>query len=172
MKNVLIALIALTLSFSLHAAEGFSSLEEQMTGKEFIAAGLDKLSNEELAALNDWIRRHSLGTLTTPRSAAPAAATTAAAVDEDEGDRRGFAPKVEEEDEGPINSNIMGLFSGWDGQTVFKLENGMIWAQADKDKFYTRDLQNPAVTIEKGFFGSWYMSVEGYNSKCKVRRIQ
>jgi hypothetical protein len=169
MKNTLIAFLALAVPLSLSAAEGFSSLEEQMTGKEFIAAGLDKLSNEELAALNAWIRRHSLATLDAPASVSPAAAAPA----QDDGDSRGFeAKKKGEDDDRPINSRIAGLFTGWDGQTTFKLENGMIWAQADKDKFYTKDLQNPAVTIKKGMFGSWYLTVEGYNSKCKVRRIQ
>ena len=48
----------------------------------------------------------------------------------------------------------------------------MIWAQADKDKFYTEDVQSPAVTIDKSLFGSWHLRVDGHKAKCKVRRIQ
>jgi hypothetical protein len=167
MNKFLIALLTLSCSVSLLAAEGFSSLEEQMTGKEFTAAGLDKLTAEELAALNAWIRGRSLATLDTPQAAAATTATSAAAATP--GDRRGFK---DEEDESSITSRIVGRFSGWDGQTVFKLENGMIWVQDDKDSFYVKDVENPQVTIEPSMFGRWHLSIEGFDSSCRVKRIQ
>ncbi|GAH06006.1 unnamed protein product [marine sediment metagenome] len=68
MNKILIALLSLITTFSVLAAEGFSSFEEQMTGKEFSAAGLNKLSQQELDVLNDWIRKHSLATLDTPKT--------------------------------------------------------------------------------------------------------
>lgn len=161
MNRTLIALVAFCLALPLAAEEGFSSLEEQMTGTEFAEAGLEKLTPAELASLNAWIRRHSLGTL-----AAPATATAASTSTED---RRGFD---DEEDETPITSQLVGTFSGWDGQTVFKLANGMIWAQADKDKHYVKEIRNPTVVIEKGFLTGWRLRVEGDDEDCKVRRIQ
>jgi hypothetical protein len=175
MNKIAVALIFLFTSFSVLAAEGFSSLEEQMSGKEFLAAGLDKLSQQELDALNDWLRRHSVATLDAPRSAPAASASTAAAATaaaEETEDRRGFKSEDEDKD-GPIVSRLVGDTRGWDGQTIFKLENGMIWAQKDKDKLFTgKDISSPEVTIEKSMFGSWYLRMEGYNSKCKVVRIQ
>lgn len=165
MNKFLIAFVTLVVSFALLAAEGFSSLEEQMTGEEFSAAGLDKLTEQELSALNSWIRARSLATL----DAAPAAAASAAAVASE--DRRGF--KDEDDDERTtISSRIIGRFSGWDGQTVFKLENGMIWVQADKDKFYVKEMENPLAIIEPGMFGRWHLTVEGLDSECRVERIQ
>jgi hypothetical protein len=158
MNRLLIFLATLSVSFALSAAEGFSSLEEQMSGKEFEEAGLNKLSQEELAALNAWIRRHSLATLD------PADATASSA------DRRGF--EDEGDNSGAITSRLMGKFSGWDGQTTFRLENGMIWAQADKDKFYVKEVENPVVSIERSMFGRWNLKVEGHDSECRVRRIQ
>jgi len=169
MKRLPLFLLTLVISAPLLAAEGFSSVEEQMTGKEFTAAGLDKLSPDELAALNDWIRRHSLATLDAPTAAAATAASTGG---EPAGDQRGFRAEKEEGDRTPIQSNIVGKFSGWDGQTVFKLANGMIWEQADKDKFYIREVENPAIVIEPGMFGTWRLRVEGYNSECRVERLQ
>ncbi|MEJ2383377.1 MAG: hypothetical protein P8Y54_03165 [Xanthomonadales bacterium] len=163
-------LIPLLLSFTviaLAADEGFSTLEEQMTGREFSAAGLDKLTPDELGALNNWIRRHSLATLATPASDGAANAPNT----EDDVDRRGL-PSDPGDDERPITSRLVGDFSGWDGQSVFKLENGMIWVQADRDKFYIKETENPAITITPGLFKSWYLSVDGYDEKCKVRRIQ
>jgi hypothetical protein len=154
------------------AEEGFSSLEEQMTGKEFSEAGLDRLSQAELDALNGWIRRHSLATLATPASASASgsASTAAAAVEDSAEDRRGF--KDFEGDRTPITSRIVGNFSGWDGQTVFELENGMIWAQSDKDKFYVKELENPVAVIEPGLFGSWKLHIEGHDSECRVERLE
>lgn len=175
MKKILTALLALTATFSILAADGFSSLEEQMTGKEFMAAGLGKLSPAELDALNEWIRGHSLGTLDTPKAATTAPATAAAATATTAttvagGDRRGLS-NTSDNDE-PIRSGIIGEFDGWDGQTVFKLENGMIWVQDDRDKFYVNDIENPVAVIEQGMFNSWRLHVEGYRSECKVKRIQ
>lgn len=171
MKKFLVFGLMLLAGTSLYAAEeGFSSLEEQMSGREYSAAGLHKLSPEELGVLNDWIRRHSLGTLDTP-TAAPAASTATAATADNSADRRGL-PSDDEEDDSPITSRIIGTFDGWDGQTVFKLENGMIWVQADRDKFFIKEVSNPEIVITPGMFSAWYLSVKGYNSKCKVKRIQ
>jgi len=173
MKKILVALLALITSLSVMAADGFSSLEEQMTGKEFMASGLGKLSQQELDALNAWIRARSLGTLDTPTAAVAAASTTASAPESAVagGDRRGLASD-DRKDDSPIRSAILGEFDGWDGQTIFKLENGMIWVQDDRDKFYVKDLENPVAVIEPGMFKSWSLHIEGYKSECKVKRIQ
>jgi hypothetical protein len=176
MKKILIVIIILLTSLPLVASEGFSTLEEQMTGKEFTASGLDKLTPDELASLNAWIRRRSLATIDAPAAAPAAAATTTAttssATESTGGDRRGFRGEKEEEDRAPITSRIVGKFRGWDGQTVFKLENGMIWEQADNDKFYIREVEDAVAIIEPGFFGTWRLHIDGYNSKCRVERIQ
>jgi hypothetical protein len=172
MKRIPILLLALLCSLPLAADEGFSSLEEQMTGKEFTTAGLDKLTPDELAALNAWIRRHSLATLAEPASAASTAVATTVTEAEAEGDQRGFRTEKAKEDRSPITSRIVGKFQGWDGETVFKLENGMIWEQADNDKFYIREVENPVAIIEPGIFGTWRLRIDGYNSKCRVERIQ
>jgi hypothetical protein len=79
---------------------------------------------------------------------------------------------MSEMDRSPITSRLEGAFTGWDGQTIFKLDNGMIWEQADKDKFYIKAVENPVVHIEPGAFKTWKLSVEGYASDCRVERIQ
>jgi Cu2+-containing amine oxidase len=139
-----------------------------MTGKEFMAAGLTKLSPEELDALNAWIRNRSLATLDKP---VPGTSVAAASSTAETGDRRGL-PSDDDRDDSPIRSAIIGEFDGWDGQTVFRLENGMIWVQDDRDKFYARDIENAIAVIEPGMFDSWHLHIEGYKAECKVRRIQ
>ena len=138
-----------------------------MTGKDFQATGLEKLSAEELEALNSWIRSRSLATLDSPK------AGSGAVYAEQSDDSRGFEnEQMRNADKSTITSRLVGSFQGWDGQTVFTLENGMIWEQADKDKFYVKTVENPVVTIEPGAFRTWRLSVEGYASECRVERIQ
>lgn len=138
--------------------EGFSSLEERMTGKEFTEAGLDKLTPEELAALNRWIRQRSVA------------------------DYRYEGPAEGAESDGPvpidrmpnerIDSRIVGTFEGWTGDTEFVLENGMVWEQTGNDRYRMRVMENPEVTIRPGLLGGWELQVEGYNVRTKVRRIR
>jgi hypothetical protein len=162
MKKLLLTLLTIAISTSAMAQQAFSSLEEQMKGNEFEAAGLNKLTAQELAALNKWIRSHSLATLEEGQ-----------VVSGGEGDSRGSESKaIKDMPRTTINSRLVGNFTGWDGQTTFKLENGMVWQQTDKDKFYVKEISNPAVTIEPGMFKKWRLSVEGYDSKCKVKRLE
>jgi len=162
MNKLLLTLFLFTLSGQVVAQQAFSSLEEQMNGKEFTESGLEKLSAEELAALNNWIRSRSLATV-----AAGTPGTSTA------GDGRGFENQsIRDMDRSTITSRLVGEFTGWDGQTTFKLENGMIWQQADKDKFFIKAVQNPVVIIEPGVFKTWRLSVEGYESECRVERIE
>lgn len=169
MNKFLILILSLTMPLCVIAAEGFSSLEEQMSGKEFTATGLDKLAPEELEALNNWIRRHSVATLDQPKGG------TYAVTGGSGEDNRGFRNKKDKDsgtNRSPIASRIKGSFTGWDGHAVFELENGMIWEQADNEKFFTKEVQNAEITIKPGMFGTWRLSVDGHNSACRVERIQ
>jgi hypothetical protein len=194
MKKILVLILLLACSFSVLAQESFSSVEERMTGKEFMDTGLSKLTDVELDALNKWLKDHSLATLgervPAAQSAAPTAnqpttqpsvavsstpaqttvssatATTPVAVV----DRRGLEGK--DNDRTTIVSNFIGEYKGWDGETVFKLSNGMIWKQAETSRHFTKLLINPQITIKAGMWDSWYLTVEGYNRNVKVKRIQ
>jgi len=158
-------LILLALPLSLNAQQSFATLEEQMTGEQFQAAGLDKLSPQELASLNAWIRSRSLAAL----GSAPGVPSVSAATSGGSGIS---PPDIEDMEREPIVSRIKGNFAGWDGQTIFQLENGKIWAQVGKDKFFTEELVSPVVTIEPAMFGTWKLRIEGLDEDCKVERIQ
>ncbi len=79
--------------------------------------------------------------------------------------------KVIESEANEISSRIIGQFNGWDGDTKFNLENGQIWQQSGNGILKV-SMNNPKVTIEKGRFGGFIFSVEGYNSKVKVKRVK
>ena len=166
MNKILVVLLFLSVTLSVLAAGGFSSLEEQMTGKEFSAAGLDKLSKQELDVLNDWLRGHSVATLETK--------TVSAEVADSAEDQPELKSEDEDKDEDrtTITSKLVGTFDGWDGQSVFELENGQIWAQASKAKWNIKEVENPVAVIEPGMFGIWRLHIEGFDKDCRVKRIQ
>jgi hypothetical protein len=162
-----IALIALAACGAAFGQESFSTLEERMTGQEFMETGLHKLTPEELAALNEWIRARSLTEQEVAELNQRRAANAGTAGDAS-GDRRGLEGGPREK----IESRIVGSFDGWSGDTEFRLENGMVWKQQVPDRFPTRDMENPRVTISPGMLGSWRLKVEGYNKTIQVRRIE
>lgn len=211
MHRVLILLVLLVSSFSIAAQESFSSVEERMTGKEFMATGLSKLTDSELDVLNKWLRDHSVATMesslthrnaaadaaaassmpssptpapqqSNPGSAAPATSTsdknsanTVSTTSTESNatsnvDKRGFEGK--DNDRNTIVSPLIGEFNGWDGETVFKLQNGQVWKQAESGRLVIKSIVSPVATIKSGMFNSWHLRVEGYNKNVQVERIQ
>lgn len=140
------------------SAQSFSTLEERMSAAEFRAAGLDKLSDEELAALNAWLQRKGV-------TAESAAAGT---------DRIGF------DDGGMFRSSasgdrfeatISGTFTGWrKAGDLITLSNGQVWRVTDSSTSLSVNLTNPRVVLQRNAFGGWQLSVEGYNTRARVIR--
>ncbi|MGD9020931.1 MAG: hypothetical protein PVF46_03985 [Lysobacterales bacterium] len=170
MKKLLLLALVISVHASAYAATGFSTVEERMTGKEFKETGLVKLTDEELAALNDWLRRHSVATLENAK-APPASSVAGENPTEDD---RGFEYNTKDGDPiEDIHSTIVGTFDGWRGKgTVFTLANGMVWQQQDDDTFYIKPVENPEVIVKKGLFSRWELSVAGYGSSIRVKRIK
>jgi hypothetical protein len=174
MKKLLLIILAFSMHVTANAADEFSTLEERMTGKEFKETGLVKLTDQELANLNDWLRRHSVATLENASARSSAGAASAASASPIE-DTRGLKEKNKADDElgKVINSTIVGTFDGWDRKgTLFKLANGMIWQQSENDTFFINAVEDPEVEITKGFTRTWRLSLVGHNSAVRVKRIQ
>jgi hypothetical protein len=69
-----------------------------------------------------------------------------------------------------VESTIAGEFEGWSGESIFKLDNGQIWEQAEYD--YTYDYEyRPDVIIYQAIDGC-KMKVEGLDETILVRRIK
>jgi hypothetical protein len=132
----------------------FSTLEERMSQTEFQAAGLNRLSPEEMKALNDWLRVHGL---------APGAPVASGSGQPE------FYPDHDERE--PVESRIVGAFNGWMGKTKFNLENGQVWEQAESG-MRGESLQNPAVRIRPMLLGSWLMYIDGCGCSVRVKRIK
>jgi hypothetical protein len=69
-----------------------------------------------------------------------------------------------------IESAISGEIEGWSGETIFKLDNGQIWQQAEYDYDYFYDY-NPDVTIYETSAGC-RMKVEGEDETILVKCIK
>jgi hypothetical protein len=155
-KCIVVTLLLAVLGFVAGSAgaAGFSSLEERMSQSEFRAAGLDKLSPNELNALNEWLRVHNATTTTlvTP-SGQPV-----------------FYAK--DEDRETVQDRIDGSFSGWRGHSVFKLENGQEWTQAESGSSACGKAEHPKVKIKPMLLGSWLMYVESCSESVRVTRTK
>lgn len=162
LRTALLAL--LTLAAATAAAQDTPAqrpLQQEMSPEEFKAAGLDKLSAEELANLNAWLDRKI--DAETERAAAQAE-------DKVKSDARGFFNFGSTE---PIVSNIVGEFRGFAKGRNYVLANGQEWEQTDTASLVGVRKTDPAVTLTPSLVGNdWYLRIDGYNTRAKVRRIK
>ena len=141
---------------------------DSMSVSQFRGAGLDKLSEAQLKALNTWFNQYlqqqapacAAAQAASPAAAAPAMAAAAPA-----------APAAAAPVPDSISARITGDFHGWTGGTRFTLDNGQVWEQIDDTVVTAGHVTNPKVTITRGLFNSYYMSVEGVNDTVQVKRI-
>lgn len=137
-------------------APSFSTLEERMSAADFRRAGLEKLSEEELAALNEWLRANAVALQAAP-----------------EGDRRGFRVAEDRKDEGAISARIVGRFDGLSPRESFRLDNGQVWRSVDSTAVWRGvTAESPAATIRKGLFGGWRMTLDDHTGMAKVERVE
>jgi hypothetical protein len=116
-------------------------LQDMMTADEFKAAGLDKLSEEELKNLNAWLQGYRHTTATKAAEEATAEVTK----------------KVAKESRAKMDrivSRVDGEFKGLTGNTVIKLEDGTVWKQANAgDRFHAQVTDHPPAAVMHGIFG-------------------
>ena len=146
------ALVVIGLATSGQAAE-VADVRNLMTPDEFEAAGLGKLDAGEIEALNRWLIRY------TAREA-PTVRRSEAVRDE--------IRKIEGES---VRSRIDGPFAGWNGRTVFRLQNGQVWRQRIEGQWLHR-AESPEVIVEKNIMGFWMLKVLPEGRAVGVSRIR
>lgn len=139
---LLVVSLILLLPFQLFASSTDLKVTDFMTEKEFKETGLEKLSRTELEKLNSWFLEFAAILLAKSTS----------------------TPTI-------IESRIDGTFEGWDGDTIFKLENGQIWQQ-DSYAYHYSYKYRPKVTIYKTSLGRYKMKVDGISREIYVKRIK
>ena len=148
-RNYLIRCLILGVSVSLACLQPARAAREKMsddiqqimTPEEFKAAGLSKLTLDELARLNAWLQGYRQVT----EQAAEKKATA-----------RAERTKLD-----VLVSRVDGTFNGLTGRTIIRLEDGTVWKQANADDRYRpRNPDHPAAAVIHGVFG-YKMQVEG-----------
>lgn len=135
-------------------AQQLPPLRERMSAADFRAAGLDKLTPQQLQFLEQWLRAHrQVKVEHVTASGQPV-----------------FYP--DNRPRGKVSTRLIGHFSGWQGHTEFTLDNGQIWKQAESGAYSCPGVDNPEVTIKPMLFGSWLMYVHGCNQGVRVERVK
>lgn len=135
-------------------AQQAGGLQQRMGAADFKAAGLDKLSPQELAHLDAWLASHPVvKTRMVSSSGKPVF----------------YAEHAKRE---KIDTRIKGHFTGWRGQSEFTLNNGQVWKQAGSDAPECMSSDNPKVKLKPSLFDSWLMYVDGCNGDAHVERVR
>ncbi len=153
MKNYLgfLACLLAGLSWPVCCAENFPGIEQLMSEHEFKNAGLDKLSDSERQALDNWLVRYTAGEAQILIHS------------------NKEVQKMERSHE--THSSLLPPFDGWSGNTRFRLENGQIWQQRKRGNYIYRgdDLR---VAIRKNFLGFYTLTLISTDKSVQVKRVQ
>lgn len=150
---LLFALAALAAGSAL-AAPPASVLKAEMPAHTFHAAGLDKLSPQQLKVLEDWVRAHPL----------PPAAPSMGEADLQHTPKPPPEPKR-------MSSRVVGHFDGWRHGSIITLANGQQWEVIDDSELVAPNAGHPVATVRRAFLGSHLLTVQGYNIAARVRRV-
>src|SRR5438552_4553309 len=122
-----------------------ASIQQMMTPEEFKAAGLDKLSSEELQKLDAWLQGYRQ---TTEKKAGEIA--------EKKASERTAKTKLD-----MLVSRVDGPLEGLKGRTLIKLQDGTAWRQANaEDRFRPTVTDHPGAVVSHTIFG-YKMRIEG-----------
>ena len=125
-------------------------IRQLMTAEEFTDSGLERLSENEIAALNRWLIRYTA---------------------QDAEDILESSPAVQEISNAAIRSRIDGQFNGWNGPTRFRLQNGEIW-ETSSTRRYDYSAMNPEVEITRNWMGIHRMRILETGRAINVRRVE
>ena len=175
-KTLNTLLVVLLLALTSASAGDFA---KTLTPEKIRAAGLAKLTPEEMAELVALVEQY--------KNADPAGAPDAAPARQEPSEAKpGHAlPKwvaalitlertVSQPDEaGVLESRLKGEFDGWSGRTSFRLENGQIWGQANHDHYdYSPILKSPKVKVYPASVGTYWLEIENVNRRCRVKPVK
>lgn len=172
MRAVHSVLIAAALAAAVPAFAQQTRIEDRLTDAEFRAAGLEKLSDAELARLNELLARG------TPQAAPQSAPDVEARIAQarEEGRReaavasdQGVRPPESRE---PVESTIPGAFAGFARGREYTLANGQVWKQTDNASIAGARGQDVKVRVRPGLLSVWWLQVDGYNREAKVERVR
>lgn len=112
-----------------------------MSPEEFRDAGLERLSPAEIEALNAWVLRYTASDAVVLRRS-----------------NSSVREEIRNAEAAVIRSRIVGEFRGWNGDTVFRLQNGQTWQQRIGGRWFHR-ATDPEVEVRRNMLGYWELRV-------------
>ena len=180
--TALFALVLMTVSLPSMEAEtdpaSFPGLRALITAEDFRRFGLHRLEPAQLQALDGWLRDYLAGDAPEEgRTGAaaepepePVAASTSASVTESAD--VGLPSRAREKKWEQVTARLSDDFRGWDGNTVFILDNGQIWRQRVEGRYHYRGPDNPEVVIKRNLLGFFQMTLVDKGRGVGVKRIR
>ena len=176
MKTYLIGLGLLALVVSGKADTGFL---DSLPADDYAAAELQKLTPGARARLEALVQRYKAGEAAARKEALEARQAAASQPAAAPGRKQPgwFAAlltlrRAEEkpEKEESLESKLLGDFEGWNGHTIFKLENGTQWMQQNKTEKYVfaPALHAPKVKIKPAMMNGFWLEIEGVSLNIRV----
>lgn len=171
LHRLFLLLVPVLACTQLLAAEETPDIESLMTAEELRATGVERLSDDQIEELNAWLLRYRNGEVNEALAEAPD--RTDSNEETNSPDSSSTVPDVypPPRERIEISSRISGNFEGWEGRTVFTLDNGQVWEQRRRGRWKT-SIENPEVRLYQNFFGAWEMEVVAEDRSIGVRRIR
>ncbi|WP_454829434.1 hypothetical protein [Pseudoxanthomonas wuyuanensis] len=138
------------------AQDGYVKIEQRLSAEQLRATGLDGLSAEQLALLNELLRQDR---------------QSAVQAYQKDAQTRGSGGWFGGNDTQPVTSTVTGEFRGWSNGTTLQLANGQRWQVTEGSFYLGKPMADPRITISPGKISGWYLQVEGQNPRAKVKRI-
>ncbi len=152
----LLAMLLLMLPLGLlpvHAQQA-DSLQQRMSADQFKAAGLDKLTPQELASLDHWLAAEGK----------PAIKMVDAS-----GEPVFYPSKTKRQ---RIDTHIVGTFDGWEKNHDFTMGNAQVWRVIDPSPHACKPTTDPEVQIKPSLLGTWMMYVPSCYENAHVKRVR
>lgn len=146
-------------------ARDYVPLEQRLTAEQRQATGLDTLSPEQLALLNQLLRDDRDEVAKVARQEAKTELATAGSQRDPDPSR--FIGLADE----PITSRVTGEVAGWQPGTEFALENGQVWKVLKGQMKLRAPMQSPQIVVVPGIAGRWFLQVHEDLPKARVYRI-
>ena len=167
-----LSLACVTASMLTSAGAARAQVEDRLADCARIAGSSERLACYDAlsearrsATTRDWNGAFGLDATRRSRVAADSGAPEAdSAPDFGFDDRQSGGPAQ-------VQSRYDGEFTGWSGNTLFRLENGQVWKQAQSGRVSARAAR-PKVTIKRATLGGYRMSVEGLSDSIRVERVR
>ncbi len=149
-KNLSLLLLFLMVSLVQAKSPDLSDMSEE----EKQVTGINKLTAEELNALNDWLKNKQ------------------AVIDREVRKRNaGFENRRQGSERRTFKARLEKMHEDKLGNTFYELDNGQIWKRISSGSIFLKKDGRQLVTIEPAMFGSWTLQGDG-NRSVKVKRIK